>query len=111
LQPSGIILIAAVLFFYARLIWLQRAKITQAREAAVQENGSDKPARGKTRKEKSYFDTHRFRIINRYLLIGAIVLMVAGAFISTTSMFGDLGRSLWWLPTAGGIVLLSFSFA
>jgi hypothetical protein len=111
LQPSGIILITAVLFFYVRLIWLQRVKVTQAKEAAVQENGTDKPARGKTKKGKSYFDTHRFRIINRYLLIGAIVMMAAGAFISTTSMFGEIGRSLWWLPTAGSIVLLSFSIA
>ena len=111
LQPSGIVLIAAVLFFYIRLIWLQKAKVTQAKQAAVQENAADKSRRAKSIKEKSYFDEHRFRIINWYILAGAVVIIAAGAFVSTSSLFGETVRSLWWLPTAGGIFLVSFSFA
>jgi len=110
LQLSGICIIAAMLFFYFRLIRLQRAKITLARQAAAQENAVNK-AGGKPRKSKSYFYEHRFRIVNWYLLIGAIVLVFAGAFISTSEAFGELVRSLWWLPTAAGIVVGSFCFA
>jgi sterol desaturase/sphingolipid hydroxylase (fatty acid hydroxylase superfamily) len=111
LQPSGIFLIAAVLFFYVRLIWLQKAKITLAKQAAVQANDADKSQHRKPKKEKSYFDKYRFRIINWYLLIGAVVIIAAGAIISTSNLLGETARSLWWIPTVGGIFILSFSFA
>jgi hypothetical protein len=111
LQPSGIILIAAILFFYIRLIWLQKAKITLTRQAAFNQTGGQKLRGKKGKKEKSYFDEYRFRINNWYVLIGAIVLIAAGAIISSSSLFGDTVRSLWWIPTAGGIFLGSFSIA
>lgn len=111
LKPGGIAFLAAVLFFYIRLIWLQRAKVTLARQAAAQSDNGQKQHSRKSKKERTYFDRFRLRIINWYLLIGAVVLIAAGAFISTTGLWGETVRSLWWLPTAGGIFMGSFSFA
>ena len=111
LQPSGFFLIVAILFFYVRLIWLQNRKITLAKQAAGQASDPDKSQQRKPKKEKSYFDKYRFRIINWNILIGAVIIIAAGAIISDSNLLGDLVRSLWWIPTAGGIVILSFSFA
>jgi hypothetical protein len=111
LQLSGIFIIAAMLFFYVRLILLQKAKINQAKHAAAEANNADKSQHRKPKKEKSYFDQYRFRISNWYLLIGAVVIMAAGAFFSTSSLLGETIRGLWWIPITGGIFLLSFCIA
>jgi hypothetical protein len=111
LQLSGIFIIAAMLFFYVRLILLQKAKINQAKQAAAEANDTEKTQHRKPKKEKSYFEKYRFRIINWYLLIGAVVIMAAGAIISTSSLLGETVRGLWWIPITGGIFLLSFSIA
>ena len=82
------IAIAAVLFFYLRLIILQRQR------------GKNAPSRK--------IPVTPGLMTNKLLLGIGAVLMLIGAALSGIPGMAEAFRSLWWLPVTIGIVVMSF---
>ncbi len=82
------IAIAAVLFFYLRLIILQRQ-------------------RGKSASSNKTANTPGL-MTNKLLLGTGAALMIIGAALSGIPGMPETFRGLWWLPVTIGIVVMSF---
>lgn len=110
LDPGLIIVIIAVLVFYLRLIIIQRERVRRARVQAI----SAQKKKGKKAADTP-MPTMRFAILShdkRDWIIAGIgaALIILGILIYTATIPLDWARSLWWLPTALGIVAFSWGF-
>jgi hypothetical protein len=96
-DTGTIIAIAAALIFYLRLIILQRHRVKQNHNAP-QKSG-----------KRGYTPQPGFKIISWYLVGAGVVLILVGALLAATPIFGPTASDLWWLILTAGIVLLGFS--
>ena len=110
LDPGLIIVIIAVLVFYLRLSIIQRERVRRARMQAL----SARKQKGK-KAANTPMPSIGFAIVShdrRDWIIAGIgaALMILGILIYTAIIPFDWARSLWWLPTALGIVAFSWGF-
>lgn len=110
LDPGLIIVIIAVLIFYLRLIIIQRERVRRARVQAL----SARKTKGKKATDTP-MPTMRFAILSHekrdWIIAGAgAVLIILGVLLYRNVIPLDWTRSLWWLPTAIGIVAFSWGF-
>lgn len=102
-DSGTIIAIVAVLFFYIRLIIIQRQKAKQIHAGVSKRSKSKKSQPGA-------LVVHRpgALVFNGYMVGSGILLILVGAAATFLSFFGPEVRSLWWLPVTAGILLMSF---
>jgi hypothetical protein len=105
-----VIVIVAVLIFYLRLIIIQRERVRRARVQAIS-------ARKKKSKKTANtpMPTMRFAILSRdrrdWIIAGVgAALIILGILFYAAIIPLDWARSVWWLPTALGIVAFSWGF-
>jgi hypothetical protein len=103
-----IIALAAGLFFYLRLILLQRQKVKllQARQASGQKR--DKTGKRKTAGTPTK-TIPQLQFSSIYLLGAGILLIILGAVISAPNWFSPTVRDYWWIPVTIGILCMTFS--
>lgn len=105
-----VVVVGAVLFFYLRLIGLQRERAKRLAQPVP--GGKQAKARGKQRQEqiqKRYSlvsENPRDRVIG---WIGAALVGLGVVMSSGLLPFPEI-QSWWWLPTATGIVMFSWLF-
>ncbi len=100
--PYGtIIAVAAALFFYLRLIVLQRQKLKQ-------KSTQGKPKQGKKANAPKKA-TLGIEISSPYLLGLGILLVLFGAILSNAQWFPANYSNFWWVPVSSGIVLMSLA--
>lgn len=110
LDPGLIIVVVAVLIFYLRLIIIQRERVRRARVQAI----SAHKKKGKKTTDAS-IPTMRFAILSQkkqdWIIAGSgVVLIILGVLLYTNIIPLSWTRSIWWLPTALGIVAFSWGF-
>jgi hypothetical protein len=103
-----VVVIAAVLLFYLRLILIQRER---ARRAAPKP-GSSQSKKGQP-PEKPF--VARYSILSpdrRDLVIAAagLILILAGLLANIKVIPFGLAQAYWWIPVAAGIVAFSWGF-
>lgn len=106
---GAVITIMAALFFYLRLIVLQRKKAkllaSTARDGNIK-RGTPKDTRLTSPKEKNYLS---LRYSSPYILGMGILLITAGAVLSAAPWFIPEVKAFWWIPVTIGILLMSIS--
>ena len=112
IDTGTIIVVAAVLIFYLRLIILQRERAKQvAREAAA---NAKKKGKGKGKKQPAE-SPPRYSILSRnrrdlFIAGAGLVAILLGVLFSSGVLKLPGLQSYWWLPTAAGIVAFSWAF-
>lgn len=104
-----VIAIMAALFFYLRLILLQRKKAKMVSNLAKDKNknrGLSKES-GATRLNKKNNLTLIYS--SPYILGLGILVIIAGAVLSASPWFIPEVKALWWIPVTIGIILMSIS--
>jgi hypothetical protein len=101
---TGIVIIAT-LFFYLRLIIIQRQKV---RKSPLQP-----PGKGK--KKVSSYQPGQYSIISRnrldWIISGiGVIGIIFGLLIKLGAISIGSIDAFWWIPTALGIVLMSWGF-
>lgn len=114
------VVIVAVLIFYLRLIIIQRERAKRLKRAALVEQ-SNKPGKKKSPKNLPKPSPEGYSILSpnrldRWIGIGGGILIVLGIVINLGilppmgSASYDVIHSLWWIPTALGIIAFSWMF-
>jgi hypothetical protein len=105
-----IIAVAAALFFYLRLIILQRQKVKQLSRVSSSER---KKKRSRSSNDKNGIGITsgfpKLEITSPYLLGLGILLILSGAALSALPWFISQVRDLWWIPVTLGILLMSIT--
>ena len=104
-----IIAIASALFFYIRLILLQRQKVKQLSNPR---KSSDNKNRPQYRQNKSTADKIKYpklEFSSPYLLGLGIILILIGGVFSAVPWFIPEVKTIWWIPVTIGIILMSIS--
>jgi hypothetical protein len=108
IDPGLVIVIAAVLIFYLRLIVLQRQRTPQS---------ASKPASSTGKKSTRHAEATpvRYSIISpnrRDQIIGAagVIAILLGILLYAGLLPFPAGQSYWWIPTSLGIVAFSWAF-
>ncbi len=125
IDPGLVVIIAAVLAFYLRLIILQRQR---AKRAAFQPEPAGKGMGGRrsgkklakkpaqsSGKRPTPSPVKQFSIISDnkrdWIIAGAgIIFIVLGVLLNLKAIPLQLGQNYWWLPVAIGIVAFSWGF-
>jgi len=111
-----IVVIAAVLIFYMRLIALQwgRAKQVRAEEAQASLAKSKTSKKKQSKPEENVFTAsmrrYGFRITSWWLLAAGVVFLMIGIIMSLNGLFDPAIQKWWWIPTTLGIGFFFFSF-
>lgn len=110
MDTGTIVIIVAVLFFYLRLILIQRERAKRAKAAPPAPRGKKK---GKIGQPPSFAE--RYSILSRrkvdWVIAGAgVVLILAGVLLSVRLLPVPTAQAYWWLLVALGIVAFSFGF-
>ncbi len=108
IDPGLVVIIAAVLAFYLRLILLQRQR---AKRAAYQ----PKPAGKKKSRPAKKMPAPDYSIISKnkrdWIIAGAGMLLIfIGVLLNLRVIPIPLAQNYWWLPVAIGIVAFSWGF-
>jgi hypothetical protein len=106
-----VVILAAALLFYLRLILMQRERARRPRQAAFAERKA-KNKRGKAPEQDAYA---RLSILSTrkqdWLIAGIGVLAVAlGVLFNQRLLPWQPGQAYWWLPVALGILMFSWAF-
>lgn len=106
---GAVIAIIAALFFYLRLILLQRkkAKLVSSQENERNKKRSYPKESGMTTPNgKNYLN---LQYSSPYILGLGILLIIAGAVLSAAPWFIPEVKAFWWIPVTIGIILMSIS--
>jgi hypothetical protein len=111
IDTGTVVIVAAVLLFYLRLILIQRERLRRLR-TMPKSHGPGKKMKGKARQQEAY---SRFSILSTrrqdWLIAGAGVLAVlAGVLLYLKLIPWPAAQAAWWLPVAVGIVAFSWAF-
>lgn len=108
-EPGVFIVAVTILIFYARLVQLRGRNRRLAREAELARIRT-RGKRKKTDQPVADANTPSFRVGNWWLLgIGAL-FMLAGVAMRTGISLPPEVKPFWWIPTAVGVVVFTFSF-
>jgi hypothetical protein len=112
-DAGTIVVIVAVLLFYLRLIVLQWGKSKRLRDLATiqpkaRANKAKAGGTGTSSRRPTSADVMRFRFKNVYLVVLAILLMVAGVVMNFNFVLLLDFRQFWWIPMTLGIVLFGY---
>lgn len=114
---GSIVVIVSILIFYARIMWL-RQQMKRKSEMIITEKKQDvvkstaKKADAKKKSSSSVSDSFlqpKYQITNWVLGGPGIVLMLVGVVIKTSDWFPQFVNPYWYIPTALGVLLLTFS--
>lgn len=101
------IAVAAALFFYLRLIILQRQKVKSFSGKPVRSPGKSSHTFQKEGKGPSKDSIPLLTYKYPLLLIIGILLVIAGAILSAAGWFPSNIRPFWWIPVTVGILLMT----
>lgn len=101
-----IIALAAAVFFYLRLIILQRQKVKQLPARQPSSQKAKKSGKGQVQKAQTI---PQLQFTSYYLLGAGILLIIFGAVLSGSSLFPANNREFWWIPVTLGILCMTFS--
>lgn len=105
-----VVVIAAVLLFYLRLILVQRQRAKQFRNRAVVTKGKKKKARAGSQNEYSILSIISTRLVDRIIAAVGAVFIVFGIVLNVKAIPWELGQSYWYIPVALGILAFSWLF-
>lgn len=108
IDPGLIIVIVAVLFFYLRLIVLQRARarvLAQHAAANAKKKGRAQPAAA-----AAPVSIVSSRWSDRVIAGAGVLAMLLGILAYSGVLPLPLAQTYWWAPTALGIVAFSWLF-
>jgi hypothetical protein len=110
IEPGLIVVIAATLIFYLRLILLQREQAKRLKKAAEQ---PVKPG-SKRQKSTALNPSPRYSILSSkrrdWIIAGlGIIAILAGVLLNRGIIF-PAQQVLWWLPTSAGIIAFGWAF-
>lgn len=108
MEYGTILVIAAVLLFYLRLILLQWGKARRVREEALLTRAVRKGKQGKSTPPEAQ-RTPALRFENVYLVVLAMILMVMGLVMNFSRGLSPEMRAFWWIPSVAGILLFGLS--
>jgi hypothetical protein len=112
-----IVVIISILIFYARIMWL-RQQMKRKSEMIITEKKIEplknvsKKAGAKKKQSPAVSESFlqpKYQITNWLLGGPGIVLMLVGVVIKTSDWFPMLVNPYWYIPTALGVLLLTFS--
>ncbi len=114
IEPGLIVVIAATLIFYLRLILLQRGRVKRAAQMAQSQSKPAKPVSGKKKRPASMNATTWYSIISPnhldWVIAGlGIAAILAGILLNRGMLFFAL-QPYWWLPMSAGILAFSWAF-
>ncbi len=105
-----VVVVAAALVFYLRLIIIQRQRIKRLAQPAPT---SGKKKKGASSKDESFTKKYAILSSNRWdwiiAGIGALAVL-AGLLLYGHIIPLPAVQSYWWIPTAAGIVAFSWGF-
>lgn len=104
------VVIAAVLFFYLRLILLQRERVKRVRQAALStpKKKKNKPAPPEVKEQYSVISQKR----SDQIIAGIGLFAILVGVLLNAQWFALIPgwQAYWWVPTAAGIILFSWGF-
>jgi hypothetical protein len=105
-----IIAVAAALFFYLRLIILQRQKVKQLSRVGKTDRKKNRSSSNDAKKGNGLTTAFpKLDITSPYLLGLGILLIISGAVLSAAPWLNLQGRDLWWIPVTLGIILMTIT--
>jgi len=108
--PTGLIVVgAAMLLFYLRLGMLRGRKRRLEREQALEIRRSLKKRRAMEDK-KPDFEHPRYQVVSWVMVVGALILMLAGVTMYTAKWFPQNYSEYWWISATAGVLLFTFCF-
>ncbi len=108
LDTGLVVVIAAVLIFYLRLIVIQRERARQARQQP-QASGKKKGKSPQPAPARSFSIVSQNR--GDWFIAGAgIVLIVIGILMNRNLFPYSWAQTYWWVPVAIGIIAFSWGF-
>ena len=110
-DTGTVVIIAAVLLFYLRLILIQRERAKRLHVAALTKSKrKDKPGKAETQEAYSRLSILSGRRQDWIVAgLGALAVL-AGVLLNLQLISWQLGQAYWWLPVAIGIVAFSWAF-
>jgi hypothetical protein len=105
-----VVVIAAVLLFYLRLILVQRQKAKRFRHRTVENKEKKKNAGAGSRQDYSILSIISARPIDRVVAAGGAVLIVLGIMLNVKIIPWGVGQTYWYIPVALGILAFSWLF-
>jgi len=114
IEPGLVVVIAATLLFYLRLILLQRGRVKRAAQMAQSQSKPVGPGSKKKKRPVSMNATTWYSITSPkrldWVIAGlGIVAILAGVLLNRGVFYPTL-QPYWWLPTAAGILAFSWAF-
>lgn len=103
------VVVISMAIFYIRLIQIRGKRRREMREEqlALMRAGGKKKAGAQL---TSPGDRPMFQVASWVLAIGGVVLMLIGLAIRTSNLFPEEVLPYWWVVTAGGVLMFTFSF-
>jgi hypothetical protein len=115
LDPGMFVVIAVVALFYIRILMLRGKHRREERQAALERVKAIEAQKGKSRRnmppEKKFVpkgDQPMFQVTSWWVIGPAIVLMLVGLAMWTTTWFPPDIKPYYWAPLALGGILFIF---
>ncbi len=105
-----VVVIAAVLLFYLRLILVQRQKAKQFKQTTLDSKGKKKATKTRSQKDYSTLSIISTRLQDRLIAALGVVLIVLGVLLNLKVLPWGSGQAYWYLPVAIGILAFSWVF-
>ncbi len=111
IDPGFVVVLAAALFFYLRLIILQRERVKRVKLNL--EQAAQKTKKKKSRAQPAVTSNYSILSKNRVDLsiagVGALA-MLFGMLLNAGLLHLDSLQPYWWLPISLGLVAFSWAF-
>jgi hypothetical protein len=104
-----VIAVAAALFFYLRLIILQRQKLKRLPAPAVPRQGKKRSMTAQVKPGAVQKALPGMNISSPPLLGTGIVIILFGAVLASARWFPANYHEFWWIPVSLGILLMSLA--
>lgn len=105
-----VIVILAVLIFYLRLIILQRERARRVRKIQAGLRQKARKNESASRSSTGAFSILSKNWIDLGIAAAGVLAIVAGVLLNARLFGSPELQTLWWLPTALGIVAFSWAF-
>jgi hypothetical protein len=105
-----VVVLAAVLLFYLRLILVQRQKARRFNQATSESKGNKKTTRTRSMKDYSALSIISPRPQDRLIAALGFITIVLGILLNIKIIPWVWGQPYWYLMVAGGILAFSWVF-